>query len=129
MRLIKANKSCYQLFYEFLKQREPYQNISHEEMPSYEAHCLFNDRKPYKYDWVIENNGQLIGRIYITYNDEIGIYLVDKERGRGFGGRVMEEVKKSVGRPLYANISPRNKGSQKFFEYHGFKLIQYTYKW
>lgn len=125
--LKKVKKSDYELLYKLLNEREPYQNISHVKMPTFEEHVKFNDSKPYGEDYIIYLVDKIeipVGRVYITKHNEIGMMLLKEYQGKGIGSKV---IKKFKIKGLLANISPNNKGSQKFFKRHGFKLIQYTY--
>lgn len=128
MKLTPVSKRHYKFLYELLKEKEQYQNISHKEMPTWEEHVEFNDLRPYKLDMIILD-GEPIGRVYLTKANEIGIHIKKGHRGAGVGGEVVDKFLKMCEGDVFANISPKNKGSQKFFKRKGFKLIQYTYKW
>jgi RimJ/RimL family protein N-acetyltransferase len=65
----------------------------------------------------------------MTHNDEVGLFLDKKHQGCGIGFTLLMLVEQSVaGNRILANVSPRNKRSQRFFEKVGYKLIQYTYE-
>lgn len=127
MELIEVSPKFYKFLYKLIGEKEDYQNISHKVMPTYEEHVKFNESKPYKEDYIIYD-GEPIGRVYITKQNEIGIHILKEHQGGGVGSDVLH-LFLSRKEPIYANISPNNKGSQRFFERHGFKLIQYTYKY
>lgn len=135
-----VNGSDYPFLYDLLKEKTPEQNISHKEMPTYEQHVAFNDAHPYAHDWIIQADSGVfipgitnvapykVGRIYLTNQNEVGIHIKKEYHGMGYGGQALEMVLRSTKRPVYANISPNNAPSQRFFKNHGFSLIQYTYR-
>lgn len=118
----------YSYLYDLLDERKDHQNISHTGMPSYAEHCAFNDAQPYLEDYVIMEDGNPIGRTYVSKKYEIGIQIQDGHQGKGIGGRVIRMLKARHD-ILYANINPENTGSIDFFKNHGFRLIQHTYKY
>src|SRR5215467_807960 len=112
-----------------LETRDPKVNISHKRMPTLDEHAKFVLNHPYRCWYIILQNGKWVGNIYLTKENEIGINLVPEARGLGIGTQAVRQLmsKKGPGRYL-ANISPGNVDSQLFFEFLGFKLIQYTYE-
>jgi len=131
------------LLYKLLEEREPHQNISHKKMPTYVEHVSFVRSKPYK-DWCIvqeENTNQFIGAIYITTQDEIGIFLFHQFQYKGYGKRILDDIYQIFPDvpEFRANIAPLNSASLAFFVNNGFKharttlgsdekhVIQYTY--
>ena len=128
MKLIPSSKKDYEFFYELLKERDLKINISHKKLPTREDSDKFNGDRPYSKDFVIMMKEERIGRIYITYDGELGIFLSFKYQNYGLGGEVLKMfIKKVKEKKYYANVSPLNTKSQRFFERNGFKLVQYTY--
>lgn len=127
MELIKTKREHYDFLYRLLTEKDEIQNISHEVLPSYVEHVQFNEDIPYVEDYIIWEDGPK-GRLYVTDRDEIGIAIAKEFQSEGLGGKALDKILES-GKPYLANIAPANLGSQKFFEKHGFKLIQYTYKY
>ena len=113
--------------FDLLAERKPHQNISHQRMPSYEEHCQFVNSMPYKAWYLIEEKDEILGTVYLTKQNEIGIQLFDKYRGKGFGTMAIVEIMKFHKGPFYANINPKNEDSIRFFEGFGAKHIQNTY--
>ena len=112
-----------------LKERKKHINIFHQTLPTRKQSDLFNSKNPYKKDFVIMFNRRKVGRIYLSYNNEIGIFMKRMFTNKGYGKKVIALfINKTQESIYYANISPLNIISQKFFETLGFKLIQYTYK-
>lgn len=112
-----------------LKERTIEQNISHKKMPTWQHHCHFVKNNPYYYWFIIKNGNENIGNVYLTLQNEIGIFLLKKHIGKGFGKKVLNLLIEKNNCSFYlANISPKNKQSIAFFKKEGFKLIQYTYK-
>ena len=74
LKLIKVdfkNLSHNKLLYEFLKKRRF--NISHKNIPTYENHLKFVKNNPYRKWFLISYNFEIIGSIYILYDNGIGI--------------------------------------------------------
>jgi RimJ/RimL family protein N-acetyltransferase len=113
--------------YKLLGQRQSYQNISHSNMPLYNTHKLFVQSRPYLKWWVIVVDDLLVGAMYLTREYEIGIFLDNKQTGKGFGGEALEQMLGGLrGRPVLANINPNNTRSIEFFKRHGFERLSTT---
>ena len=70
-----------------------------------------------------------IGSIYLTSQNEIGIFIKNTHQKKNLGGLIMSQLIEKNPRERYlANVSPKNKASEKFFKSHGFKFIQKTYE-
>lgn len=124
-----VSKMDYKFLYRLLKERDPHANISHKKMPAYKDHLKFVKSKPYSKWYVIEYKKDSIGTIYLSRQNEIGIFLKKGKQGKGIGQKAMKLLIQYNPRPRFlANVSPRNTKSMKFFEHNGFRLIQYTYE-
>lgn len=121
------NQNDYPFLYELLKEKTPEQNISHSEMPTYEEHCRFNDKHLGAEEYVIWEDGERAGRVYLTSRDEIGVHITHKFRGRGLASKAIDFFLRD--KPILANINPLNTPSINLFTKKGFTLIQHTYKW
>ena len=98
-------------------------------MPSWEQHCAHLERKPYDAWYFIDYCGNLVGNIYLTSANEIGIHISPLWQGQGIGGEAIDQLVDKHPRPYYlANIAPTNPGSIKFFERLGYTKIQHTYR-
>jgi RimJ/RimL family protein N-acetyltransferase len=118
-----------QVLYRLLKERSPEVNISHKEMPSFEEHEEFVKSFPYAHWYLIVVEDELIGAIYLTHDDEIGIFLFPEYPGKGYGPEAISLLTDTHRRARYlANINPANAASKKTFEKLGFKMIQLTYE-
>src|SRR5580700_4473515 len=103
--------------YELLKEREPHQNISHREMPSFEEHTHFVDSHPYRewfiifYEWRNVEMGP-IGAIYLSKQNEIGIFIAKEYQGKGHGKTaICLLMNRYPGERFLANIAPGNSRS------------------
>ena len=115
--------------FDLLKERDSRANISHKKMPTYAEHIKFIKSKPYSKWYIIFKSKQKIGSIYLSKNDEIGIFVSKKFRGKNIGNYALSELnKKNPRKRFLANINPKNKKSISFFKNNGFKLIQYTFE-
>ena len=129
VKLKNVTRSDFSFLYNLLDQRNPIANISHKKMPTYEQHVKFCISRPYSKWYVILHNNQKIGSIYLSNQDEIGIFIINSMQGKGIGKRALKLLMKYNPRLRFlANISPKNKESMEFFTNSGFKLIQYTYE-
>ena len=114
--------------YELLKEREPHQNISHREMPSFEEHTRFVDSRPYREWYVIFNGNIVVGAIYLSKQNEIGIFISEIRQGEGYGKQAVRLLmNRHPGERFLANINPLNARSINVFLDLGFELIQFTY--
>lgn len=129
----------YHKLYNLLAEREPWQNISHKVMPSWEDHVKFVSSRPYKAWYVIFDNADFVGAVYLTNNNEIGIHIRKSCVRRNYGKNAIKALIKTHKEKYYlANIGPNNSHSIAFFANNGFKyeskyvkngdIVQYIYK-
>ena len=118
-----------QFLYNLLEERKPVTYISHKKMPTYEEHVNFVKSSPYSKWYIIEVDGERAGSIYLTKQNEIGIFLNEGLQEKGIGSNALNVlICKNPDLRYLANINPENKKSIKFFKKLGFTLIQYTYE-
>lgn len=125
------------VLYDLLLERTPEQSISHRSMPTYEQHQEFVRSRPYRAWYLARQNligeepmddaHRFIGSAYLTHDHEIGLFIFREHHGKGYGDRVLAEMRHWHPGNMLANISPHNAVSQRFFAKHGGKLIQCTY--
>ena len=116
---------------------DPHTNISHREMPTWEAHCKHVKARPHIGWWLLHDGREWLGAVHVTDRNEIGIALFRKHRGQGYGAKAVRWVLDNVkprravkGRrrgTFVANINPHNERSIRLFEGLGFKHVQNTY--
>ena len=129
IKLKRVSKSDYRFLYNLLLERDSHQNISHKKMPTYNQHVSFVSSKPYSKWYVILYGVDKAGSIYLTSQNEIGIFIKKSFQNLQIGNIVLREIiKKNPKKRYLANINPKNKKSIQFFKNHGFKLIQYTFE-
>ena len=129
IKLKSIAKSDHRFLYQHLKERNPSANISHKKMPTYAEHVRFVMSRPYSKWYIIIHKNKKIGTIYLTKQNEIGIFIKNKVQGKLIGQRVLKLLMEKNPRKRYlANVSPKNKKSISFFKKNGFKLIQYTFE-
>ena len=122
--------------FDLLKERDYRANISHKKMPTFTSHIKFIKSKPYKKWYIIyanqdtaNTNNKKVGSIYLSKNDEIGIFLLKQFQGKNIGKfALLELIKLNPQKRYLANVSPKNKKSLDFFKNNGFKLIQFTFE-
>ncbi len=113
--------------FNLLKERSTAENISHKKMPTYNEHKKFVKSKPYSRWYIIIFSNKMAGSIYLTRNNEIGIFLKKEFRAKNIGKKTLEMIIQKNPRKRYlANINPKNRKSINFFKRNHFKLIQYT---
>jgi len=113
----------YNFLYCLLEQRPKEENISHRKMPTYKEHCDFNASNPYVLDKIIYENGEKIGRFYLTEKKEIGIHLLP-----GVSLEAVKLILDDLDGQHFLNVSPNNKQMQKLLKKLGYEVIQYTYE-
>ena len=111
IRLKHVSKSDYEFLYDLLAERNPISNISHKTMPSFKTHQKFVSSKPYKKWYIVKLSQESIGSLYLSYQNEIGLFL-----------------KKQYNNVEIANINPKNKKLINFYKNFGFSLLQKTFK-
>jgi len=127
--LKSVTNSDIKFLFDLLKERDPRVNISHKKMPTYNEHTKFIKSKPYSKWYIILISKQKIGSIYLSKNDEIGIFVSKKFHGKKIGSKALELLIEKNPRSRYlANVNPKNKKSNKFFKNQKFHLIQHTYE-
>ena len=125
--------------FDLLEERDASANISHKKMPSYKSHIQFIKSEPYKRWYVIyvrhwidkphRYDKEKVGSIYLSKNDEIGIFISKKFQGKNIGKYAINKLMKKWPRKRFlANVNPKNKKSIQFFKNNKFKLIQYTFE-
>ena len=72
----KKNKNHKDILFDILNKRSF--NISHEKEISYNEHLLFVNNHPYRKWFLISEGNKFIGTIYLTFENEVGINLIDK---------------------------------------------------
>lgn len=121
-----------EILYELLKERTPNQSIFHYELPPYEKHWAFWIGKPYPHWYLIQNDdGDIVGSISLTMKKEIGIFIFDRFKHRGYATdaiKTLQQQCKYWHDTMYANINPNNQPSIEFFKQFNPKLIQLTYE-
>ena len=131
LKKIERVKEAPRILYRLLATRPARVNISHRRMPTFAAHLAFLRRKPYKAWYLVWVSPRgYIGAVYLSKNDEIGIFLFKEYQGKGFGQeavRLLMAKHRGVKRFL-ANINPKNIRSILFFKELGFRPIQNTYE-
>jgi len=123
--LKSVSRKDYRFLYDLLKNRNPKENISHRDMPTYREHLEFVKNHTYKRYYIVYKNNIRVGRVYITDKNEIGISLLKKY------SRLKRILFKNFSfHPFvkFANVSSRNKLDQKILKDLGYKIIQYTYE-
>ena len=73
--LKSVTKTDHEFLYWILGQRNPETNISHGKMPTFKKHEKFVASKPYKKWYVIKFLDERIGSIYLSYQNEIGLFF------------------------------------------------------
>ena len=124
-----VSKSDYRFLYDLLMERDTRVNISHKKMPTYNQHVSFVSAKPYSKWYVILYDVNKAGSIYLTSQNEIGIFIKKSFQNKQLGNIALHKlIQKNPKKRYLANVNPKNKKSISFFKKNGFKLIQYTFE-
>ena len=129
VKLKTVSKSDYRFLYNLLMERDARANISHKKMPTYYQHVAFVSAKPYSKWYVILYDTNKAGSIYLSSQNEIGIFIKKSFQNKQIGDIALHTlIKKNPKKRYLANVNPKNKKSISFFKKNGFKLIQYTFE-
>ena len=110
-------------------ERDTRANISHKKMPTYNQHVSFVSAKPYSKWYVILYGTNKAGSIYLTSQNEIGIFIKKSFQNKQIANIALRNlIQKNPKKRYLANVNPKNKKSISFFKKNGFKLIQYTFE-
>lgn len=127
LRLVSENDLRF--LYELLKERESSTNISHRKMPTYNEHMNFVLSKPYSKWYIIYYGRNKVGSIYLSKQNEIGIFIKEVFFMKGIGTDALRLLMELNPRKRFlANINPKNKKSIEFFKKNRFKILQHTYE-
>ena len=129
IKLKNITEEDFKFLYDLLGERNPEVNISHKKMPTFEEHIKFILSKPYK-EWNVLLLGKnKIGSVYLSKQNEIGIFIKKEFQNKGLGKIVLDLIIEKNGNLRYlANVNPNNVNSINFFTNYGFKIIQHTYE-
>lgn len=140
MRLVNVyrEETATTVLYALLKERPPESRISHDGMTAIHDHIDFVRSKPYRMWFLIRADGEFVGDLHVTRNNEIGVFLFSKHRGKGYG-RAAVRLFMSRHRPLaaipavrvrawLAHIAPTNDAGASFFRKLGFRKVQETWQ-
>lgn len=130
MRLIDVDghPAAVAVVWRLLIERPAYANICHRTMPTPEQHAAFVASKPYA-AWYLIEAGPIVGSVYLTHNNEIGVFVLKAHQRMGYARQAIEALMTAQPRDHYlANIAPGNEASIRLFERMGFGLIGQTYE-
>ena len=109
LKLLPINEKDYEFLYELLSERKQITFISHKKMPTYEEHVKFIESEPYSKWYIIQIDDKKIGSIYLTKENEIGIFLKESIQRRGIGSNALNElIDINPGLRYLAYINPKN---------------------
>jgi RimJ/RimL family protein N-acetyltransferase len=132
MRLVSVYEvqSAADVLWDLLVERPTEANISHKQMPSWQAHVAFIASKPYAAWYLIELEPEhYIGAVYLTPQDEVGLGILKAWHHQGHGTAALLLLMVEHPRPRYlANVAPANLAGQQFWLKQGFKPLQVTYE-
>lgn len=118
----------YQFLYDLLAERPKEANISHRKMPTFEEHKAFVDSFPYKEWFVIMDGSDMAGSVYLTHQNEFGMFVKKGYEGRGIATNAFKWVReRHPGERLLSNVNPKNKRIIDVLTRLGCRKIQETY--
>lgn len=125
----KVGNNDLDFLYDLLKYRDENSNISHKKMPTFLQHKKFVNSKPYGYWYIILQDNEKIGSVYITVINEIGLHLKQEFNNLKLEKQILNLLMlKHPKTRFLININPKNKKRIDFLKKNGFKLIQYTFE-
>ncbi len=118
---------AHEFLFDLLKERAKEQNISHKYMPTFQDHVEFVDSHPYRAWYLVEKDKTPIGAVYLTREDELGVFILKKHHRQGWGSWALKEIMELHPRDRFlANINPENEVSKKLFAKIGFNKLSET---
>ena len=126
---VDKHKDSVEHLFALLRERHQNESISHKSMPTAEQHRQFVESHPYLEWYLIAVDSVMVGAVYITKQQELGIGIFESYRRLGYAKEALKIIMhKHPGRCL-ANINPANDKSVRLFSKLGFHLIQQTYQY
>lgn len=124
---IEDRSDAAHILWDLLAERPATANISHREMPTWTAHEAFVKAHGYRTWRLIETPHGIVGAIYLTMQNEIGIGIFSWAQGQGYGPAAIMLLMTEYGpRRFLANVAPGNEKSRQMFEKLGFTHVQET---
>lgn len=126
--------------YQLLIERPAEANITHQRFVGLSDHEDFFDHHPYRHWFLLmtddtshpkKDQEVCVGSLYITPDDEIGIFILQEHQRRGYAREALLQAIASHtprhGDRFVANVNPRNQASIDLFKSIGSFHIQNTY--
>ena len=125
----KVGNNDLDFLYDLLKYRDENSNISHKKMPTFLQHKKFVNSKPYVYWYIILQDNEEIGSVYITMLNEIGLHLKQEFNNLKLEKIILDLLMlKHPKTRFLININPKNEKRINFLKKNGFELIQHTFE-
>ncbi len=119
----------YQFLYDLLKERPKNACISHKKMPTMKEHIKFVDSFPYKEWYVIREGGDMVGSVYLSNQNEFGMFIKKGFSGRGIARKTFDWMeRRHRGERLLSNVNPKNRRIKRLLESIGCVKVQETYE-
>lgn len=126
---VPVDTQHYQFLYDLLAERPKEACISHKKMPTFEEHKRFVDSFPYKEWWVIMDGHDMAGSVYLTHQNEFGMFIKNGFEGKQIATKTFKWVReKYPGERLFSNVNPNNKRIIEVLTRLGCKKVQETYE-
>lgn len=129
-RIQECMPDAIEVLWQLLNERPAYANISHDGKPNRNKHVAFVHGHPYREWCLIMADGVWVGAVYITFNNELGISILQQHQRKGFARKAVNLMMQHHPRDYYlANVAPANHPSHKLwesFEHHA--ICQLTYR-
>ena len=103
---------------------------------TFEKHCSFVDKHPYRFWFIIKKKQHYVGTTYITFDNHLGVYLdrVNNNLLRKVLETILLDIVPLPTKPsvraggFHINVSVRNEEYSKILEDMGAKPYQKTYR-
>ena len=76
--------------------------------------------------WVAEEEGRIVGFAGLSGDELTHLYTDPPAQGRGVGTALLEHVKSLGAGRLKLWVFQKNDGARRFYERHGFRLVELT---
>ena len=126
LKSVCRKSSSVRALYELLKVRKF--SISHQKLPSFEEHEEFVKSHPYRQWWLVLENSKLIGSVYLTDDNAIGINLIEEDQRIYFGNKPLPPIPSVRPKFFYVNVAPENLILKETLAKLGAKHTQCSYR-
>ena len=134
LKINSNNENHIEILYKLLTKKKF--NISHETLPLLDHHKIFVKNNPYREWYFIQKSSEIIGSVYITKDNVIGINIPEAQENEYLHSikliiekhNPLEAIKSVRSKSFCINSNPKNKVLIKALEKLNMEHIENTYR-